>query len=929
LVQIDRFARKHNGIFNFSNPGISMRRLLVVLLACLILAIPFFAQSPTATITGRVVDPTRAVIAGATVSATNVDTGIVRSSTTNDQGLFTVGNLPPGNYRLEVSKPGFRTVVKPGVVLHVQDVIALNFDMSVGSASESVTVQAGAPLLNTESAVVATVVDHKFVENMPLNGRSFQSLINLTPGVVVVPSSSANSGGQFSVNGQRASGNSFMVDGVSANFAAAPASTGGPFNTGNLPGLTTFGTTQSLVSVDALQEFKVQTSSYSAEYGRQPGGQISIVTRSGTNQLHGDVFDYFRNDVLDARDYFNRTCAGSLCAKGPKPAERQNDFGGTLGGPVVIPGLYDGRNRTFFFFSYEGLRLRLPQFSLTNVPTLALRQQAAAGLKAVVNAFPLPNGRDLGNGLAEFSSGYSDPSSLDSTSIRFDQTVNSKLTVFGRYSFAPSKTVSRGAGVNLSSVRSSRLRAQTFTVGAIAMLGAGIANDFRANYSGNSATQGLTLDDFGGAAPPPSDALIPTQYASATAQGSVSFFNFSGRTAAGNPAANLSDTSVTSQRQINLVENVSWGIGAHQLKFGLDYRHLAPISAVNTYVLGTNFFSSAQVTAGVAANGVVQSNAVLKPRFKNLSAYVQDNWKFSRRLTLDFGVRWDINPAPTDDNGFNRLAVTQVDNLATMQLAPLGTKVWKTRFDNFGQRLGLAYRIIDSPGHEMVARGGFGVFYDGDLDASLAVGLYLPSAGSILIGDEELIKIDRRSLRSFVSLVPQDPILFNGTLRDNLFYGNPAATPGDLDEVLFLTKLHPFVSRLPRGLDENLGSTANQLSGGERKRIALARAMLQRPSIMILDEITGALDANTTEQVLQGIDTFRKDRTVILISHKPMSIAWADRIIALERGKIIDIGSHAELVRRCTVYERLMRDHTATLTGASPLGHISESKGFA
>jgi ABC-type bacteriocin/lantibiotic exporter with double-glycine peptidase domain len=210
--------------------------------------------------------------------------------------------------------------------------------------------------------------------------------------------------------------------------------------------------------------------------------------------------------------------------------------------------------------------------------------------------------------------------------------------------------------------------------------------------------------------------------------------------------------------------------------------------------------------------------------------------------------------------------------------------------------------------------------------AGLAVGLYLPTAGNIFIGGDDIVNIDRRSLRSFVSLVPQDPVLFNGTLRENLFFGDPAATAGDLDEVLFLTHLHGFVSRLPRGLDENLGPIANQLSGGEKKRVALARAMLRRPRIIILDEITGALDGNTTERILQGIDAFRKNRTVMLISHKPMTITWADTIIVLEEGRIVDIGSHVELVQRSNVYESLIREHPAVSSGAGTFGHVSAEK---
>ena len=246
-------------------------------------------------------------------------------------------NIPPGNYRIQVSNSGFKTIIKPDIVIHVEDALAINFTLPIGAASEIVTVEGGAPLINTTDASVSTVVDRKYVENMPLNGRSFQDLVLLTPGVVT---SSPQSGsgyigeqGEFSVNGQRTESNYYSVDGVSANVgtvAGSPASFT-PGVTGSLPIATALGTTQGLVSVDALQEFRVQSSSYSAEYGRNPGGQFSFVTRSGTNEWHGSAFDYLRNNAFDANDWFNDY--DGL----PKPAERQNDFGGTLGGPVAIP----------------------------------------------------------------------------------------------------------------------------------------------------------------------------------------------------------------------------------------------------------------------------------------------------------------------------------------------------------------------------------------------------------------------------------------------------------------------------------------------------------------------------------------------------------------------------------------------------------------
>ena len=263
--------------------------------------------------------------------------------------------------------------------------------MAVGATTESVTVKAGQLNINTTNGAVSTVVDRQFVENMPMNGRSFQTLIELTPGVV--PTGSAG-GGAFAVDGQRVDSNSFYVDGVSANFGSSATGSsvngiGTSYASGTTPGLAGQGTTQTLASVDAMEEFRVQTSTYSAEYGRQPGGQISIVTRSGTNSYHGTLFDYLRNTIFDANNWF------SNFNRQPRPPEHQNDFGGVLGGPIRIPGLYNGKDRTFFFFSYEGLRLDLPTFNLSNVPTPTLRQSAPASLQPILNAFPLPNGMDL------------------------------------------------------------------------------------------------------------------------------------------------------------------------------------------------------------------------------------------------------------------------------------------------------------------------------------------------------------------------------------------------------------------------------------------------------------------------------------------------------------------------------------------------------
>ena len=361
---------------------------------CLLLLAPCinpstFAQSTDATISGVVVDPSGKVITAATIEILNDATGMRYVRSTNGDGIYTISILPPGQYRIQVSKAGFKTLIKPDIILNVQSAMALNFTLPVGAMSESITVEAGSSMLNTTDAAVSTVIDRQFVENIPLNGRSFQDLISMTPGVVTQsPQANQSVGfsGDFSVNGQRTESNYYTVDGVSGNIGAGNGYGQGQSGTGGaIAGSTALGTTQSLVSVDALQEFRVESSSYSAEYGRTPGGQFSFATRSGTNLIHGSVFDYLRNSYFDANDWFNDHYGEA------QSALQQNDFGGTIGGPVWIPRLYNGRNSTFFFVSYEGLRLNQPQAAtLQYVPSLNLRESAATSIQPILNAFPIP-----------------------------------------------------------------------------------------------------------------------------------------------------------------------------------------------------------------------------------------------------------------------------------------------------------------------------------------------------------------------------------------------------------------------------------------------------------------------------------------------------------------------------------------------------------
>jgi hypothetical protein len=679
-----------------------------LLLSLLLLTHPALAaapsQSDTATLSGVVLDQHNASIKGATVTVVNAGTGARRQAVTNDQGYFVIPALQASNYDLSVEQPGFATAAIKGVVLNVGDQKTIQIQLKAGNVNETVQVTSQSSSVFDESPAVGTVVDRQFVENLPLNGRSFQDLIMLTPGVVLTSPSYTNQG-QFSVNGQRPDANYFTVDGVSANTGTATAFGLSQTASGNLPAFSALGGTNSLVSVDAMQEFRVQTSSFAPEFGRTPGAQVSIVTRSGTNGYHGTVFEYLRNDVLDANDWFSNENGLT------KPKERQNDFGGVFGGPII-------KDKTFFFFSYEGLRLSQPQTLTTIVPSLASRQIAPASIKPYVDAFPLPNGPELGGGFAQFAASFSSPSTLNAYSLRLDQLIGRKLVLFGRYNYSPSETTQRGSlslGGVLSELAATRLTNQSLTIGLTATLTPNVSDELRANYTNEKAVNSVRLDQFGGAVPIPDNLLFPPGVSSANG-----FFNFEliGAGTAGTGAGLLANgkTAINEQRQFNVVDNLSAIKGAHQLKFGADYRWLSPISSPAAYEQVAVFlgmqgpFGVLGGTALVAALASFQETALLS---QNFSVYAQDTWKVAPRITLTYGLRWDINPALKGKGSANALVpLRDVGSPATIALGTRGAPLYNTRWGNFAPRLGVAYQLRKKPGQETMLRGGFGIFYD-------------------------------------------------------------------------------------------------------------------------------------------------------------------------------------------------------------------------
>ncbi len=671
------------------------------------------SQSATATLSGTVFDPQGAVVSGASVKIADESKAFERTTTTNGDGYFSFSQLAPSGYILQVEQNGF-SPVRSELTLNVNDQSNLRILLKVANATATVEVIGAAKLIDASPAV-KTVVEREFIANQPLNGRSFQTLVELSPGVVLTQSTLPTAG-QFSVNGQRAGSNYFTVDGVSANFGSTASVTLYESAGGGVPSYSALGTTSSLASVDAVQEFSIQTSTYAPEFGRQPGAQVSLVTRSGSNQYRGSLFNYLRNDVFDANNFFDN--AAGL----ERPPLRQNDFGGTFSGPLPflnfgegVPAFSSGKDRTFFFLSYEGLRLRQPGRVEPNflVPSIRARQNAIGAIRDILNAFPLPTGPETTNtagqptGEAPYVANFTNPSRLDAFSGRIDHTFSDRVSVFGRYNYAPSRDQQRARFCAASCVADLTFRTDTFTVGSTQLFTPNLTNDFRVNFSESRVNQTYFIDDFGGAIVPPASALYPS-FTTRTNGYAIIEVNATG-------SNTLSDGffNENRQRQFNIVNSTSYTIGGHSIKFGVDYRRLAPISDGGTYKRLFLADSIANlVNNGIGFGDIIAPDVVLEPLYHNFSLFAQDTWQASRRLTLTYGLRYEINPAPSEANGNLPLTVAGYDenlnNFVNPSIAPRGTKFYETTYNNFAPRVGAAYQIFEGT----VVRGGFGVFYD-------------------------------------------------------------------------------------------------------------------------------------------------------------------------------------------------------------------------
>ena len=669
------------------------QRMIWLLISLWISSHSALAQVTSGTISGTVKDTTGAVAPGAKITVLNEDTGISRAVETDSACHYVAPSLALGNYRVTVSLEGFQTAVRSGILLTVGREAVVDFSLSVGAVTQELEVKAEAPLVETTTNAVSGLVAEQAIQELPLNGRSFDQLISLQSSAPV-----ARIGGHvagvgeaafFTVGGARFLSNDFILDGTEVL---------GGGNQTTLPG----GALGINMGVDAVREFQILTSSYSAAFGKRAGGVINIATRSGTNQLHGSAYEFIRNSDLDARNFFDTTLS-------PPPFKR-NQFGGSLGGPIR-------KDKAFFFVNYEGLRQALTETNISIVPDNNVRQGLLPVNGTLVNVGVAPNvapfipyifgpvnGKVFGDGTAQSILHPLDVGSQNYVLGRFDAQLTDKDSVFVRYNITL-------ASINNPSTSSLFLapldtRDQVLTIGEQKVFSPTTLNLFRFGF-----TRGRSFDTSVSINP------LPANLTSVPGYTPIAQIDFGATSNSGgfitSAGLNTAVNTIYLVNQFDVSDQVTKTAGQHTLQFGAQVQKIQHNDTSNKAPI-FDFTSLANFLAGTPSLFISQppqANAEKGIRQTYFAGFVQDEYHVTHNLTLNLGLRYELMTVPTEaNNRVSNYRPTILNGLIGVETNPtLGSPFFNGHHGEFAPRVGFAW----SPGDgKTVVRGGGGIFYD-------------------------------------------------------------------------------------------------------------------------------------------------------------------------------------------------------------------------
>ncbi|HZT40086.1 MAG TPA: TonB-dependent receptor [Bryobacteraceae bacterium] len=714
--------------------------------SCLLISLTaVLAQTTTGSIVGTVTDSTGAVVAGASITVMNVDTGTTVKTTSDSSGNYVVTPLPVGNYTVTAEARGFKKSVSEGIRLNVQDRIGVNVVLEVGQITETVEVMGAAPALQTDTSYLGQVMESQKIVDLPLNGRYFTRLAVLTAGVApTAPGARDERTGGFSANGVRPYQNNYLLDGIDNNSLSEDLTNEASFVVGPSP--------------DAIAEFKVQTNSMSAEFGRSGGAVMNVTFKSGTNQFHGSVFEFLRNSALDAKNFFDPPT-------GPTPPFKQNQFGAAVGGPVELPG-YSGKNRTFFFGDYQGTRIRTAHTFLATLAPLAWRTGNFSGFNTILdptthqpfpgnqiplNRFdpasskligwmPAPNipGSVSASGVANnYLTNPVEPNQTDQGDVRVDHHISESDSFFARFSMSDQNLTPPAAippplsaAAFSSGDWTNNTRQGVFSETHI--FSPRVINEFRAGYT-RLRTERLQFNATENLSAQIGIPGIPFS----SVNGGLPRFSVSGLT---NFGSSTYQPTREFENVYHFIENLSWIKGRNTVKFGAEWKPIVNFSILQPpYPRGRFNFNGnftrdpnnlsatglgfADFVLGIPSSSVI--GTFINDTFQQPGYffYVQDDVKVNSRLTLNLGLRYEFISMPMErrdaEASFNIVTNTLdiangrqdalppsffpqvgVNRNAPRQLVPQDR-------NNFAPRVGFAFQLT----RKTVVRSGYGVFY--------------------------------------------------------------------------------------------------------------------------------------------------------------------------------------------------------------------------